>query len=164
MSINPSTAINKALSRAAGESYVAYKLARNGWMAVNANSGVANMPNVDLICLRDKKRIAVQVKSAKADKSIMLAGTYKADGVYFNAKEGPKADFGLPAPLAILDLRCPQQCGDPRLGIGIVCIQGQTVEVAQPQGPGCKLSRYRGVDFAKLPVIKPDGDRPKTRK
>ena len=93
MSINPSTAIDKALSKAAGESYVTYKLARNGWMAVNANSGVANMPNLDLIGLRHDKRITIQIKAAKADKSIPLAGSYKADGVYFNTKEGPKADF-----------------------------------------------------------------------
>ena len=67
MSINPSTAIDKALSKAAGESYVTYKLARKGWMAVNANSGVANMPNVDLIGLRHDKRITIQIKAANGD-------------------------------------------------------------------------------------------------
>lgn len=97
MSINPSTAIDKALSKAAGESYVTYRLAREGWLAVNANSGVANMPNVDLIALKGDKRVTIQIKSAKANRAIPLAGNYKPDGVYFNAKTGPKADFVIAA-------------------------------------------------------------------
>lgn len=92
MSINPSSAIAKALSRSAGEAYVAYMLARHGWLAVNANGG-SNMPNVDIVALKGNKRITLQVKAAKADKSIPLAGTFKPDGKYFNTKDGPKADF-----------------------------------------------------------------------
>lgn len=92
MSINPSSAIAKALSRAAGEAYVSYSLARFGWLAVNTNVGL-NMPNVDIVALKGKRLITIQVKAAKADKSVPLAGSFKADGTYFNSKIGPQADF-----------------------------------------------------------------------
>ncbi len=58
MSINPSTAINKALSRAAGESYVAYKLARNGWMPSQLMAALmaTGKPNgLDLEALRKEE-------------------------------------------------------------------------------------------------------------
>ena len=90
---NLSTSEAKQLSRAAGEALVVYRLARRGWRAVNANAGFSNMPNLDLIALKEERRITIQVKGATADDNVPLAGSYRPDGRYFNAKEGPPADF-----------------------------------------------------------------------
>lgn len=92
MSLNRSSGINKQLSKAAGESLVAYKLSRRGWLVVNANSGVQNMPNFDLIAMKEDRRVTIQVKAAKSGDQIPMAGIYREDGRYYNAKDGPKAD------------------------------------------------------------------------
>ena len=91
MSLNRSSGINKQLSKAAGESLVAYKLSRRGWFVVNANSGVQNMPNFDLIAMKDDRRVTIQVKAAKDSHQVPMAGVYREDGQYYNTKDGPKA-------------------------------------------------------------------------
>ncbi len=91
-SLNPSTALAKQLSKAAGESLVTYRLSRRGWLVVNANSGVQNMPNFDLIAMKDDHRITVQVKTGRHGFQVALAGNYREDGQYFNTKDGPAAD------------------------------------------------------------------------
>lgn len=90
---NPSTAEAKQLSKAAGESYVVYQLARHCWHAAIANAGSAIMPNVDIIAFKGERRITLQVKATRADKAVPLAGMHQPDGHYFNSKDGPKADF-----------------------------------------------------------------------
>ena len=90
---NFSTAEAKQLSRAAGEALVVYRLARLGWRAMNANVGFANMPNLDLVALKGACRVGIQVKAATADDNVPLAGAYRPEDRYFNAKEGPLADF-----------------------------------------------------------------------
>jgi len=90
---NFSTAEAKQLSRAAGEALVVYRLARLGWRAMNANVGFSNMPNLDLVALKGAWRVGIQVKAATADDNVPLAGAYRPEGRYFNAKEGPLADF-----------------------------------------------------------------------
>jgi hypothetical protein len=92
MALYRSTVINKLLSKAAGESLVAYKLSRRGWLVVNANSGVQNMPNFDLIAMKEDRRVTVQVKTAKSPHSVSMAGVYREDGQYYNTKDGPTAD------------------------------------------------------------------------
>ena len=47
----------------AGEAYVTYLLALNGWKVLSLNVG-RQTPNVDLMALRRGKRITVQVKAA----------------------------------------------------------------------------------------------------
>lgn len=80
-------------SKAAGEALVCYKLARYGWLPVNANSGVANMPNLDVIALKGERRVTIQVKAAVGKGWTMFAGRAKPNGGYFNTKPGPKADY-----------------------------------------------------------------------
>ena len=90
--LNQSTSLAKQLSKAAGESFVTYRLSRKGWLVINANSGVQNMPNFDLIAMKDDRRVTVQVKTGRDPSHISMAGTYREDGIYFNTKDGPKAD------------------------------------------------------------------------
>jgi hypothetical protein len=90
MRINKSTHIT---SKIAGETLISYKLARRGWAPISANSGYANFPNLDLIALKLGKRITIQVKAAVGQGWVMFAGRAKANGPYFNGKEGEKADF-----------------------------------------------------------------------
>ena len=92
MSLNRSSGINKQLSKAAGESLVVYKLSRRGWLVVNANSGVQNMPNFALIAMKEDRRVTIQVKAAKSGHQVPMAGIYREDGRYYNNKDGPKAD------------------------------------------------------------------------
>ena len=93
-SLNRSSGLSKQLSKAAGEQLVSYLLTRRGWFVVNANSGVQNMANLDLIALKGKRRVTIQVKAGRAISHVPLAGTYKSNSnpLYFNTKEGPKAD------------------------------------------------------------------------
>jgi Holliday junction resolvase len=86
-SLNRSSRLKKQLSKAAGEAIVTYKLSRQGWLVVNANSGIQNISNLDLIAMKGKKRITIQVKAARDKKHIQLAGKFKSDGRYFNTKE-----------------------------------------------------------------------------
>ncbi len=92
MTLNRSSSLEKQLSKAAGEALVTYKLSRRGWLVINANSGVQNMPNFDLIAMRGDDRVTIQVKAAKSRTHCPLSGTYRPDGMYFNSKDGPKAD------------------------------------------------------------------------
>jgi len=92
MSLNRSSGLDKQLSKAAGEALVTYKLSRRGWLVVNTNSGVQNMPNFDLIAMKDDRRVTVQVKSGRDKNKVPLSGVYRENGIYFNTKEGPKAD------------------------------------------------------------------------
>lgn len=82
-------------SKAAGEALVCYMLARHGWLPVNVNGGVSNMPNIDLIAFRDGKQVNIQVKAAVGKDWTMFAGRAKDNHGYFNSKPGPKADYAV---------------------------------------------------------------------
>ena len=84
--------INKNLSKAAAESFVVYCLSRRGWWVINANSGVQNMPNVDLVAMKDKVNINIQVKARQDKKRVAFSG-FREKGELFNSKDGPKANF-----------------------------------------------------------------------
>ena len=81
--------------KAIGERIVANELTFRGWIAVNVNSGEENAPNIDLIALKNHKRITIQVKttSAQSHKDQFFLGYHRENGSYFNEKAGPKADF-----------------------------------------------------------------------
>ena len=81
--------------KALGERIVANELTFRGWLAVNTNSGEENSPNIDLIALKDEKRVTIQVKttSARSHKGQHFMGYYKEGGGYFNTKNGPSCDF-----------------------------------------------------------------------
>ncbi len=83
--------------KAIGERIVANELTYRGWLAVNTNSGEENSPNIDIIALKDGKRVTIQVKSTNAkckNHSYHLGRYQKDDGeCYFNTKAGVKADF-----------------------------------------------------------------------
>lgn len=82
-------------SKAAGEALACYKLARRGWLPVNVNSGVSNMPNLDLIAFKGKRQVTIQVKAAVGKGWTMFSGRAKPEGGYFNTKPGPKAEFAV---------------------------------------------------------------------
>ena len=81
--------------KALGERIVSNELTYRSWLAVNTNSGEENSPNIDLIALKDEKRVTVQVKSTRAasHRGQYFFGYYREEGAYFNTKKGPKADF-----------------------------------------------------------------------
>lgn len=91
-SLNRSSLRAKQLSKAAGEAIVVYKLSRQGWLVVNANSGIQNIPNFDLIAMKGKRNLRIQVKAARGNSHVPLAGKYKLEGRYFNTKKGERAD------------------------------------------------------------------------
>ncbi len=96
-SIGPSIrgSLSSNAIKAIGERIVANELTFRGWLAVNANSGEENSPNVDLMALRGDKRVTIQVKtsSARSNEDQHFMGYYKEQGAYFNAKPGPTSDF-----------------------------------------------------------------------
>lgn len=81
--------------KAIGERVVANELTYRGWVAINANSGEENAPNIDIIALNKNKRITIQVKSSTASshKGHYFLGYKKGDNAHFNTKYGPIADY-----------------------------------------------------------------------
>ena len=89
----PST-LSSTATAAIGERIVANELTFRGFLAVNANSGEENFPNLDLIALKGGQRSTIQVKASNASshKGQYRLGQYRETGDYFNRKTGPKAD------------------------------------------------------------------------
>ena len=82
---------NKQLTGVAGELFVAYKLIKEGWFVVNANCAIRNMPNFDLIALKNKYRVTIQVKASNTGDFPL--GQYQPNKKKFvNTKSDPLAD------------------------------------------------------------------------
>ena len=84
---------NNSRSKAIGERIIANELTYKGWLVVNANSGEQNAPNLDLIAIKDNKRITIQVKSSDGGNLFLLGWGFNENKKYFNTKNGPKTDF-----------------------------------------------------------------------
>jgi hypothetical protein len=84
---------NNSRSKAIGERIIANELTYRDWLVVNANSGEQNAPNLDLIAIKDNKRITIQVKSCDGGNLFLLGWGFNKDKKYFNTRVGPKADF-----------------------------------------------------------------------
>lgn len=86
--------IKKILVAPAGEALVTYQLSKEGWFVINANGGVNNMPNFDLMAMNDKQQIvSIQVKSSTTNDANVGSMTGKKIKTINDREGAPKADI-----------------------------------------------------------------------
>jgi hypothetical protein len=76
-----------------GENIITNELLWHGWLPMNANVGLRNAPNIDIVAAKGARSVHVQVKaSTDMANDAIEVGRGKRD-TYFNGKEGPLAHF-----------------------------------------------------------------------
>lgn len=75
-----------------GENLVVNDLLYRGWIAMNLNTTINNAPNVDVIAIKESKKVSIQVKTSTLSQPIVQVG-YGHKNPFLNNKKGPLADF-----------------------------------------------------------------------
>lgn len=84
--------MDNQLRGALGENIIINELLYRGWLAQNLNISINNAPNVDVIALKEDKKVNIQVKAASLSQPDVRTSHGKKDN-FLNGKEGPLADF-----------------------------------------------------------------------
>lgn len=84
--------LTSQLRGALGENLITNELLFRNWIPQNLNNSVSNAPNVDIVALKDHKKINIQVKTASLSQPDVRIGHGKKDN-FLNSKDGPLADY-----------------------------------------------------------------------
>jgi len=85
--------MDKRASGAIGENIALNELLWRGWAPVNANFGLRNTPNIDIIAAKGKKHVSLQIKASTDTANDIIEVGRGNKKKFFNSKDGPLAQF-----------------------------------------------------------------------